>query len=79
MAKFESTIHRSREIIYHYFFLQISVVAMTTRKQIEGVTKDVIRKPALFKLYDYTMTGYNRMENRLDGLLKSYLLVDTLK
>ena len=52
---------------------------MTTRKQIEGVTKDVIRKPALFKLYDYTMTGYNRMENRLDELLQSYLLVETLK
>lgn len=40
---------------------------MTTRKPIEGVTKDEIKKPAIFKLYDFTKTGTDSMDSRLVG------------
>lgn len=44
---------------------QISVVILTTRKPIEGVTKDEIKKPAIFKLYDFSKTGTDSMDRRL--------------
>ena len=37
---------------------------MTTRKPIEGVTKDEIKKPAIFKLYDFAKTGTDSMDSR---------------
>ena len=35
----------------------VSVVLLTTRKPLHGVTDDEQRKPATFKLYDFTKTG----------------------
>lgn len=35
----------------------VSVVLLTTRKPMLGVTRDEQRKPAMFKLYDFTKTG----------------------
>jgi len=35
----------------------VSVVILSTRKPIEGVTKDANKKPTIFKLYDFTKTG----------------------
>ena len=40
----------------------VSVVILTTRKPLLGVTNDEQRKPATFKLYDFTKTGTRSLE-----------------
>ena len=49
---------------------------MTTRKPIEGVTKDDTRKPAIFKLYDFTKTGTDSMDSRLEGFEFWFMIMD---
>ena len=42
----------------------VSIVVLTTRTPIDGVTKDEQQKPAIFKLYDFTKTGTDNMDSR---------------
>lgn len=36
----------------------VSIVILTTRSPMEAVTSDAQQKPAIFKLYDFTKTGW---------------------
>ena len=45
----------------------MSVVALTTRVPIEGVTKDELQKPQILKLYDFTKAGTDAMDSRFSS------------
>ena len=42
----------------------VSIVILTTRTPMDGVTQDDQQKPAIFKLYDFTKTGTDQMDSR---------------
>jgi hypothetical protein len=56
----------------------VSIVVLTTRTPLQGVTIDEQKKPALFKLYDFTKTGmsYEKMGNEWLLLLSICVIVN---